>query len=30
MDEIESDETEHLFQFLIGVIGISFHVWRKE
>ena len=28
MDEIESDETEHLFQILIGIIGISFHVWR--
>ena len=26
----ESEDTEHLFQILIGVIGISFHVWREE
>ena len=30
MDDVESDETEHLFQILIGIVGISFHVWRKE
>lgn len=28
MDEIEEDETEHLFQVLIGLIGISFHYWK--
>jgi len=30
MDYLTNDdeETEHLFQILIGVIGISFHFWR--
>lgn len=29
MDEdIIADETEHLFQIMIGIIGISFHVWK--
>jgi len=29
--EIEDDnleETEHLFQLMIGIIGISFHIWK--
>lgn len=26
--DVISDETEHLFQIMFGVIGISFHVWR--
>lgn len=28
MDELEGGETEHLFQVLIGLIGISFHYWK--
>lgn len=24
----ELDETEHLFQLMIGIFGISFHFWR--
>jgi len=24
----ELEENEHLFQVLLGVIGISFHIWR--
>jgi len=26
----ESDEIEHLFQVMIGIVGISFHVWRAR
>jgi hypothetical protein len=26
-DNQETDETEHLVQFMIGIIGISFHYW---
>lgn len=22
------DETEHLFQVMLGIIGVSFHIWR--
>ena len=30
MEELVSDqdETEHLFQLMVGIIGISFHIWR--
>jgi hypothetical protein len=28
MDDILQDETEHLFQIMIGIIGISFHYWK--
>ena len=30
MEELASDqdETEHLFQLMVGIIGISFHIWR--
>ena len=28
MDGIEENETEHLFQILIGIIGVSFHYWK--
>jgi hypothetical protein len=30
MEELASDEneTEHLFQLMVGIIGVSFHVWR--
>jgi hypothetical protein len=33
MDEFEdegAEEIEHLFQLIIGVIGISIHVWRSK
>lgn len=30
-DDPESDEeVEHLFQILIGIIGISIHVWKSR
>lgn len=30
MEELvnNQDETEHLFQLMVGIIGISFHIWR--
>lgn len=30
MEELVSDqdETEHLFQLMVGIVGISFHIWR--
>lgn len=30
MDDDSVGETEHLFQILIGIIGISFHVWKED
>jgi len=33
MDVFEPDdqpETEHLFQIILGIIGISIHIWRKK
>lgn len=33
MDEFEdeeAEEVEHLFQFIIGIIGISVHVWKSK
>ena len=30
MDDIEDNETEHLFQLMIGIFGISFHLWKKD
>lgn len=31
MDEdLITTEKEHLFQIMIGIVGISFHVWREE
>lgn len=32
-DKFEDDnepETEYLFQFILGIIGISIHVWRQK
>jgi len=26
----EGDEVEHLFQIMIGIIGISFHHWTQR
>jgi|11BtaG_2_1085332.scaffolds.fasta_scaffold01283_8 hypothetical protein len=28
--DVESDEIEHLFQIMIGIVGISFHLWRAR
>jgi hypothetical protein len=33
LDEIqdpEETEVEHLFQFMVGIIGISIHVWQSK
>lgn len=30
MDDLEGDEIEHLFQILIGVFGISLHIWKSR
>jgi hypothetical protein len=29
-DDDSAGETEHLFQILIGIIGISFHFWKED
>lgn len=26
----EETETEHLFQIMVGVLGISIHVWKSK
>ena len=28
--ETEGQETEHLFQVMLGIIGISFHHWTQD
>jgi len=30
MDGVEAEETEHLFQIILGIIGISIHIWRSK
>lgn len=30
MDENGPEETEHLIQLMIGIIGISFHYWSQD
>jgi hypothetical protein len=30
MDDEPALETEHLFQIMIGIIGISFHYWTQN
>lgn len=28
--DVEGQETEHLFQIMLGIIGISFHHWTQD
>jgi|TARA_R110001632_G_scaffold1979_4_gene8877 hypothetical protein len=28
--EDEETETEHLFQIILGIVGMSIHIWRSK